>query len=153
MRARSQNQFCTLWWGFKFMAIYLCILNIYRWCVLLLLTLHDKYNMKIHMSKLILETNITTILRAFSLKSPTSFHQLDAFTTRRNLDNLVYLYDMFWNNCLNKQETNSSIMPNVLELSTLNAIMQSTRDRKHPNYLQHWNHHISFFYLFHLLYK
>lgn len=89
------------------------------------------------MSKLILETNITTILRAFSLKSPTSFYQLDAFTTRRNLDNLVYLYDMFWNNCLNKQETNSSIISNVLELSTLNAIMQSTRDRKHPNYLQH----------------
>ena len=118
----------------------------------MLFTFHENYSIKIHMSKLIPGTNITTIFGAMSLKSPRSFHQLDAFTTRRNLNNLVYLYDIFWNNCLNKQKTNTATTPNVLELSTLNAIMQSTRLNTAKLFITLKSSYI-IFYLFHLLYK
>ncbi|ORE00767.1 hypothetical protein BCV72DRAFT_100067 [Rhizopus microsporus var. microsporus] len=95
------------------------------------------YRIKIYMSKLIPGTGITAMLEVLSLEFPKSVHQLDAFTTRRNFDNLVHLYDMFWNNCLSQQKAETVTTSNVLELSTLNAIRQSTRDRTRLNHLQY----------------
>ncbi|KAL4213251.1 hypothetical protein CU097_009074 [Rhizopus azygosporus] len=91
------------------------------------------YRMKIYMSMLIPGTGITAMLEVLSLEFPRSVLQLDAFVTRRNLDSLVHLHEMFWRNCLSKQEAKTAAAPNTLELSTLNAIRQSTRDRTRPN--------------------
>lgn len=68
---------------------------------------------------------------------PNGVHQLDAFTTRRNLDDPVHLHDKCSGGNLNKEEVMAGATANALDLSVLNAIRQSTQDRSRPNNLEY----------------
>ena len=72
-----------------------------------------------------------TMTELVSIPFPKSVEQLDAFTTRINLESLLCLYQVFWNHCAkkrNKEKSEESISP-CLDLSTILAIKEGSIDR------------------------
>ncbi|KAG2219644.1 hypothetical protein INT45_012345 [Circinella minor] len=72
-----------------------------------------------------------TMTELLSIPFPKSVEQLDAFTTRNNLESLVCLYKVFWNHCVKNRDEEKTEEPTspCLDLFTIQAIKEGSIDR------------------------
>ena len=77
------------------------------------------------------DTPFYTMTELLSIPFPKSVEQLDAFTTRNNLESLVCLYKVFWNHCVKNRDEEKTEEPTspCLDLSTIQAIKEGSVDR------------------------
>ncbi|KAI9317193.1 hypothetical protein BX666DRAFT_1858025, partial [Dichotomocladium elegans] len=60
------------------------------------------YSLRAYITEIVPDTSITAMLEITSITFPRSVQDLPSFVSRQNLDRLVRLHEVFWNNCLKK---------------------------------------------------
>lgn len=71
------------------------------------------------------------MVELFEIKFPQSVQELDTFTSRKNLESLISLYKVFWENCCkgkDAEDKKKEFEPG-LDLSTIQTIRDGVMDR------------------------